>query len=295
MKRLSEQEKVEVCQKYQTGKFTGSDLDKMYGVGVGVCRYVLKTKGIPIRNDHRTLGRKYTLNQEFFDIINTEEKAYVLGMLYADGYNCETNNAVRLSLQEGDKEILDKINKSIGSNKPLYFIRMSKYDETYQDQYRLLIHSQKICKRLKELGCPQAKSLILEFPIEEQVPKHLIRHFLRGYFDGDGCLNCFLRKGKGIDCRDYRIIIISTNNFCRILKSILKEEIKINSACRKHCPTNNITTNLYFGGNRQVYTFCKWLYDGANIFLQRKYNKFLEFENYLHTRKKTPTSFVLSA
>ena len=52
--------------------------------------------------------------------------------------------------------------------------------------YQLSLRSKIICEDLKKLGCLQKKSKILVFPTESQVPKNLIHHFIRGYFDGDG-------------------------------------------------------------------------------------------------------------
>ena len=58
------------------------------------------------------LQRKYNIDETFFDVIDTEEKAYFLGLLYADGCNATNRNAVILSLKEDDKEILEKIKQS---------------------------------------------------------------------------------------------------------------------------------------------------------------------------------------
>ena len=73
---------------------------------------------------------QYTFDTHFFDEINTQEKAYVLGFLFADGYNYEKRGVVSLSLQEKDKEILDKISKSgyesLSSKEKEFLFKMSK-------------------------------------------------------------------------------------------------------------------------------------------------------------------------
>jgi len=51
--------------------------------------------------------RKYSLNENYFDEIDTSNKAYILGFLYADGYNNRINNTVVLSLFKQDREILE--------------------------------------------------------------------------------------------------------------------------------------------------------------------------------------------
>lgn len=54
--------------------------------------------------------------------------------------------------------------------------------------YRLACYSKKSYTDLINKGCGINKSLILKFPDETQVPQNLISHFIRGYFDGDGCV-----------------------------------------------------------------------------------------------------------
>ena len=62
----------------------------------------------------------YTINEDYFDIIDTEEKAYLLGFLYADGNHFTKKNRITIGLQEKDKHILEKFNELIGSNRPLF-------------------------------------------------------------------------------------------------------------------------------------------------------------------------------
>lgn len=110
-------------------------------------------------------NRKYTLNEHYFDDIDTPNKAYILGFLYADGWNDVDKNIITISLQEGDKDILDSINKEIGSNKPLIYIHCEHHFEKYglhaQNQYRLTVSSHIMSQALAKHGCVKKKSLIL--------------------------------------------------------------------------------------------------------------------------------------
>lgn len=74
----------------------------------------------------KLLGRrKYTLDEHYFDIIDTQDKAYYLGLLFSDGCNNICRYAVRIGLQERDKEILEKFSYDIKTNRPLRFIKTS--------------------------------------------------------------------------------------------------------------------------------------------------------------------------
>ena len=115
-----------------------------------------------------------------FETIDTEEKAYWLGFLYADGYISKYNQ-IEVSLSPEDKEHLIKLKLFVNTNTNII-----------EDEHRcrLLFCSKEMVADLAKLGCVNNKSLILTFPTEEQVPNTFLRHFLRGYVDGDGCLCC---------------------------------------------------------------------------------------------------------
>lgn len=119
------------------------------------------------------------------------------------------------------------------------------------------------------------KSLILTFPT--QVPTNLIRHFLRGYSDGDGCIYNNHFKNKKTINTIWKIV--STKQFCEQTAEILKEELGINCSQSLSRPkTNQITTVLSVGGNLQSRKVLNWLYQDATIYIPRKYDKYLEFQ-----------------
>lgn len=203
---------------------------------------------------------KYTINKNLMDNIDTEEKAYWLGFFYADAYNHEKRNRVVIELQEGDKTHLYKCAKFFGQPREpfIQYKNKGKYIA-----YRLELNSSYLCKILKGHGCHQAKSFNITLPT--WLKKHLIRHFVRGYFDGDGCIH--------IHQDQLNISIVSTREFNVDLQKIL---CKININSQMYFPqkyTDN-TCRLDFGGSRQVKRFCDWIYKDATIYLDRKYELF---------------------
>lgn len=211
-------------------------------------------------NNNRNFNT-YSFDTNIFDVIDTEEKAYWLGFLYADGY-VSLEKGIELTLSEKDLKHLEKFKSFMKSNHKIQQREDIK-------AYRLCIYSKDLAQRLTSLGCFQNKSLILKFPTKKQVPKHLIHHFMRGYFDGDGCVA--LSKSK------YRpqlhFSVIGTNDFLTEYEKIILNILKRTSGnkwsrCGKAYEIN-------FGGNLQCKKIFDYLYKDATIYLERKRNKFI--------------------
>ena len=131
------------------------------------------------------MARTYSVNEDYFNKIDSEDKAYFLGLLYADGYNYTAGKNKHFSLSLVDTDVLILFKKAINSKHSIYKIKLQ--NERYTQQYRLQINSKKLCERLTQLGCIQNKGKVLTFPSNDNLPQELIPHFIRGYFDG--CLS----------------------------------------------------------------------------------------------------------
>lgn len=264
-RRLSHQEKSELFRMYETGNYSGTQLSKYFPISQVAINALLRRNGYDAKSASE-LKRKYPIQEDFFDVIDTEEKAYFLGFLYADGYNNTDRNSVNLSLKEDDKEILEILNNLLQPSKPLQYVKIKTTNST--NQYRLVIANKHISQKLVELGCDKAKTYSLMFPFEEQVPKHLVRHFVRGYFDGDGWVG------------EKAISIVSTLNFCNSLAEILKEEFNINCYIRARHPERNNSIRMLELNDKSARTFLNWIYKDSNIHLQRKYDRYLKQMEY---------------
>lgn len=277
-RRLSHEEKTELFKLFETAEYTGKQLSELFPISDVAISALLRRNGYKAKSQSE-LQRKYSIVEDFFDKIDTEEKAYVLGLLYADGYNNINRNSVSLGLKESDKEILDKITTLIQSTKPLQYVNISSQKKTdgfenSQNQYRLVIANKHISQKLVELGCGKAKTHNLTFPTEEQVPSHLIRHFVRGYFDGDGSVS----NGKAP-----KVDIVGTMCFLESLQDVLLHELFFSKTRlnQRHKERNNNIRSLQIGGNKQCIKFREWLYEDATIFLKRKkdiFDSYLPFE-----------------
>ena len=151
-------------------------------------------------------------DETIFDSIDTEEKAYWLGFIFADGYissspleeNTYTQYEFECSLQKDDYEHLEKMKK---------FFKLRNNISIDDYRCRLQVSSKHLWNVLNNYGCTPRKSLTLKFPDEnifKDTPKYskktLLIHFIRGYWDGDGCLT-YKRPGYPT------ITCISTESF----------------------------------------------------------------------------------
>ena len=141
-------------------------LTEKYSLHRSTIQAILLKNGIKLRPLSVT-SRKYKINDEnYFNVINTEEKAYILGLLYADG-NIRYNG-FEITLMEIDKEILEKLSIIIYGKIILGYRKARKYKNEFENickpQYRLVVSSNIMKNDLIKHGCVQAKTFKIRFP-----------------------------------------------------------------------------------------------------------------------------------
>ena len=259
----TERDYEEMISLYKRGK-TLKEISLRFHINEATLSKEFKKRNVHIKSMSEC-KRKYTLNENYFDKIDTQNKAYLLGWLWSDGHNCLQNRAIIISLQAQDKYILDLFNKELESNHPLYFVNRSKdTDYNRKNQYRLQIVNKHLSKTLLDLGMDHDKGLTAKFPTVLQ--DDMMPHFIRGLFDGDGYISKNLN-----DCR---MNITGTIWVCKSIQKILKEKIDVNSYITiPHNKVDKPTRTLYIAGRRQLQKIYNYLYSDANNYLIRK--KFL--------------------
>jgi DNA-binding transcriptional regulator WhiA len=195
-----------------------------------------------------------------FETIDTEEKAYWLGFLYADGSVGSSDNRIELGLAEKDLKQIEKFRDFIGIKNKISYRSQTK-------SYRYCFKSIPCKADLIKQGCVPKKSLILKFPSEEQVPKELIRHFIRGYFDGDGWFtnteSCF------------QVGIIGTEDFIKGFLNSIEIQNKNNKIFDVH--RKDGAKRYVFGAYQDVLNFLNWIYQDSHVYLDRKHEYYLDF------------------
>lgn len=234
---------------YQNG-FKINDLIKKFRIDTRTIDnifYFYKVENIRRRN--------VAVDQHFFKRIDTEEKAYWLGFLFADGYNNEQTGNIELTLQSLDVGHIELFKKTIKSEHTIA-------EKTISGKYtcsRISFCSRIMSNDLASHGCVKAKSLILEFP--SSIPNELTHHFVRGYFDGDGSVSV------SKDNKRHNFHILGTESF---LESI-REKIGLSNT---KLDKKGNCYDLRYGGRLNLLKIKEYLYKDATIFLERKKEKF---------------------
>lgn len=286
--------------KYAIKRKLTKQKDKVYGRGIqNVVKYYEDKRNNPDYNVEKYLGKelepkipdselykskygKYHVNQNYFNIIDNEWKAYWLGFMYADGWNCLDKNSIGIRLQEADRIHIEKFKKSLQSDAKTYFSKGGKAiiigkQCNAQNQYSVIISNNKICNDLNKLGCTQRKTYTLKFPTENQVPEYLLRHFIRGYLDGDGYISVYHQnktKSDGTKYQSVRCIIGAEGmeDFVIPMAKYLEEKLNIHPFQIKQ-KKGRITKSVECTSLHDVEKIYNFLYNGANIYLDRKFEK----------------------
>ena len=237
----------------------------------------LKAMGIEVVNNQN----KVKFNENIFDSVDTEEKAYWLGFIYADGYikyneeGEKPSYIFELSLSVEDVEHLRKFNLFMGHIKDNVKIGNSKCEGKIFKRCRWGIANKHLWNILNNYGCTPRKSLTLKFPDEsifiesnKYSKEELIKHFIRGYWDGDGCLSWCDK-----DHKQPHVSVLGTEDFLTEIKSHLPLKYDYVLGYNNK---SEITRALSLHG-RNGYELADYLYKNATIYLDRKYNKYLEY------------------
>lgn len=207
----------------------------------------------------------YSIADNIFETIDTEDKAYWLGFLYADGYVDNNKNVISLSLKESDKYHIEKFRHFCGLDDKKLHTKTKNINGDIKTSYEFSFSSKKAVEDLSRCGCFNCKTFEINFPSYDIVPQKLIYHFIRGYIDGDGSIT---HGGKGSSA--ITLEVLGTKNFLTTYNQVLgfkdKKIYKFN-----HSPI----WRSVLSGPYAIYSLDQ-IYNNANIFLQRKYDKYLE-------------------
>jgi hypothetical protein len=264
-------------------------IKKLYGAGVSAKNLGIKysidkrrvqkwAKEDNALRDASTAGRFIEFDQKVFDTIDTEEKYYWFGFMLADCYNYN-NERISISLQSRDLEHMKQFARFMKMSEDRVWVAKNKEGKEYCG---LIMNSTYLATQFDKLGCPQAKSFIVKYPNWVEADFH--RHFIRGFFDGNGSIK-MNKKTK-----EWRICICSTKELNDKIKEIVEKTLEINVYVNYHSKTGNNTYTSNISGNEQVFKFCRWLYEPHTVRLERKYNRYILLLNQQKNRtffKKT--------
>lgn len=244
-----------------------TQLHKKYGVKRQTIAKYLKQKGFEIVNYQNRLR----CDEHIFDVIDTEEKAYWLGFIFADGNISSNGHRLEIALSIKDLEHLKKFKNFLNLETK---IRIGQNYGKGGFVCRLSVRNKNIWMQLNNKGCIPKKSLILQFPNEKIFAnKTLIYDFIRGYCDGDGCL-MFHKYGTKTKTE---VTFVGTERFLTELENFLTIKGFIKNKSSK---TNvNKAFELKYAGTK-ARKIARLLYENSNVYLDRKYKIYENFCRY---------------
>jgi len=204
---------------------------------------------------HNTRNQLYQVNEDFFENIDTEEKAYILGFWAADGWM--NDRALYIAISVKDLSHLKKIKNTIPTEAPI-IIKEKKAKFKRSKLAFLSLTRKKMRQDVAALGFLQQKGKYMIFP---NIPKELYRHYIRGLWDGDGF----------VGAKQFSIVGQRISFFKTLQKIILDETncLLTFRLMRKKFP-------VLCGGRHDINAI-NWLYRDNKIALDRKYQRFLKY------------------
>lgn len=204
--------------------------------------------------------------------------AYILGFIYADGSIYPSMRGKYLSITSTDKDIIFKIKRWLNSEHKITITKPTW--KNGKDRYILRIGNKNLYSDLQKHGLYPNKSLTIRLP---EISNRFFKDFLRGYFDGDGCVNLYLTKGKTQPLIIRKLSVIFTSGSKSFLEDTLCK-IKLQIDLKQNKVYNSHRSfQLRFATYDSMKLF-EFMYKNTNkeLFLSRKYKifqKYLKLKN----------------
>lgn len=221
---------------------------------------------------------KYYYNKDYFQKIDSGEKAYWLGFLYADGCICRFYKGEKLksmhleiSLCIDDKHHLEKFVSAIQSNIPIKEY-VNKCNGKEYRSCKVTVCCTKMCYDLINLGCTPKKTFNIVFPSYDIVPEEFIKFWLEGFFDGDGCVHINKTNNK----QRIEVTITGIQSMLNSIDSFLVNNKILTKSSKIYQDQRSSACSIYFYGNNAK-RFLDYIYGDTTIYLDRKYKKYIDF------------------
>lgn len=215
-------------------------------------------------------------NSNYFEDIDSREKAYWLGIMYSDGCVCQrANGSYSISLEMIDKEHIEKFRDALGASNHKILTTIRQNFDNAKPAYSIYIYDNKMATDLIKLGCVPKKSYCLSSIPD--IPKEFIYDFIRGFIDGDGCI-CY---SSSTDLYVFKLVGASPLFLKEIMKILEIDKLSLNK-CSK-------TSYQVMSGKRDdIYRILTNVYENSMeaTRLDRKYNKYQEFLQWYEQKSK---------
>lgn len=260
-----------VIESYESGYGLGT-VAQQFNTNVYQVKKILKESGVRIRNrqesnDIANRRRAKSVNHSYFKNWSSNS-AYILGLLASDGYVREDRNLIKLTLSSIDREILEKIKIEMEIEKDIKTYQGELNGKSFENS-TISFSSKEIKKDLAQLGIKNAKTF--DVYMSDKIPSEYKIDFLRGYFDGDGCVD-EIKNYKG-DTQQIRFRIVSGSK--KILSQfveLLFKDYKIPMVKVRYSEDKNYYSISY--STLSAIKIYELIYENNALYLQRKKDKF---------------------
>lgn len=214
------------------------------------------------RNNSYEDRYKRNVDIDFFEKIDTEEKAYWFGFISADGHIGKNRNSIKITLALKDKKHVEKFKKSIKSEHSIVIRKHEAFNNVFEAA-EIVINNKKIHSDLYNLGL---RNLKVNHLLPKDVPDELMHHYLRGLYDGDGWFTLTPRS---------REIGIGMNR--PILEFFDKQIVKFLKIKSRPVKEYKSISRYRVAHKDDIKKILDWFYEDATVYLDRKYEKYKEF------------------
>lgn len=253
-RRFTDAQEVIIAQRYLAGESLRS-MARELKTDHNALASSLRRQGVTQREAPER-NRLYPLDAHVFDVIDTEAKAYWLGFLFADGN--VSKRSLSVVLQDADSAHLALLGKLIQTSAPIQHRIVHLHGKDYPSA-GITVTDQYLATRLRELGIiPKRSNLLGPLP---HIPSTLQRHWIRGFFDGDGSVKI---KPSAIFCGNKSLL--------EYIQSLLAPHIKRQGSIYAHSKSH--VWYLCYAGRLSCLALRDYLYQDATVLLMRKFERF---------------------
>lgn len=273
---LTHEQRIQITREYTSGGNAIAIAEK-HGIERSAVYYSVRACGGTVRE--MGAPARYSIDHSFFAKIDSHAKAQILGFIYADG--CLMLNkggpygTLTVALSRTDDDYVVWMAAQMKSDRPV-FRRVAKGPIKAALTSTFITNNRTIVRDIQALGVTPKKSMTLTFPTPDQVPSEFVGSFVRGYFEGDGCMfvgkpsaKCATKHGNAS--------MIGSEAFIKGLNEVLCD-LGIKAYLIPHTAKCGATyLNLEMHRVDDIMRFYDFIYRDAPYRMERKHAKFVEY------------------
>lgn len=256
-KCITKEDEIKIIEYYNNNFESTESVAKKFGLCSVTVQKILSRNNVKLKS--RTMIFNKNLNEHFFENIDSEEKAYLLGLMITDGnvHRPEHHGQDQVSLASNDKELVDLFAEKIGLSK--------KPNNDGRGSWQVYVKSNIMSKDLEKYGVVPRKSFITKFPI---IDDEFYSHLIRGIIDGDGNISFYKVKNRNYHHKAVRIFS-ANEQFLKDLNRYLKEKLGVSEVKIQHYKTTTAAV-LSFSRIDDVEKIINYIYKDSHYYLHRK-------------------------